>query len=287
MGRLVIALLVDIDRCPAPVAVRFHDHLRGVEGNQAKGPGTYRPQAQLTPVALDRLARHHGSVALRECERQLRKRADQANLQGVRIERAQAFDIGVVVRAGILPLVDAQHAALPQPGPLRTHCRVEVTLDRVNHVLRGHFAALTVRKRRVVDEPHAAAQTDGIGQTIVGDFRHCFGEVGLEFVGLCQVLVGVQRVVNADYDQIGVRGSRLHRVQRGRRTVGRMAIDAHAPAAAESMLFSPPQPASSKRSAGDCECKHREKVAGPRHQPGRVRSMARSEISIQSATVSR
>ncbi len=103
-----------------------------------------------------------------------------------------------------------------------------MTLDRIDEVLGDEFPALTVWKRRIVDEVDARLDANRVDEPVFGDLGPFGRQVGLQLVRPREILVGEQRVVRVQHDEVRVDVRGLHRVQAGRRLVHRVPVDLHA-----------------------------------------------------------
>ena len=118
-----------------------------------------------------------------------------------------------VVGTRRLPLLQAGDASLPEPGALWLVLWVKLPLDRVDEILGNDLAAPALWKAGVVDKPHASLQAEGVGHAVSGDGGKVDGEVGFQLVGTREILIGVERVVGIDDDEVGVNVGALYRIQ--------------------------------------------------------------------------
>ena len=108
-------------------------------------------RAEFTTIQFYRFARHQCRIAHRQRIKQLRVRLYEPDFYRVTVECAKSLDRLIVVRPGLLPCVDTDDAALPQPCAARPLGRVELSLQAIDEIFRHDLATHAAFEGRIVD----------------------------------------------------------------------------------------------------------------------------------------
>ena len=214
--RVVIALAV------AGVAGQ-HDPRRAPPGFQDERPGADRMLGDLVAIAGHHLVRQRAIqvIACQHLLHQARPGLLGLELQRVAVERAQAFNGGVVVeRCLLLDGGAAQRRQAHQPGIIKARPagafegRIGKAFDAEDEILCGHFAALAT-EGRVVGKVDAVLEPDGEGLEVGADLGHAIGNQRHDLGGPRQMVVGVKRLENMAGDTARIEVAQLARVEAG------------------------------------------------------------------------
>ncbi len=147
-----------------------------------------------------------------------RARVAEFDAKRVAVERANAFDLAVIVE---LRALQRRRSNLGQAEQLRVfqqrdvlalELRVVETLDRVHVVLRDQLASLTF-ERRVVLKVNARAYANRDGREVGRNLRQRFRSVRHDFRGTCDEVVRQRCVENVADNRAGVEIVDLSRVK--------------------------------------------------------------------------
>ncbi len=207
----------------AVVRVALEDDLGAAPPlGQAERPGAHRMLHLLANVGLHHLARHRAQDrALGKGVEEAWRRLRQTHFEAVAVERAQAFDLGVVrerrlvgnrLLAQLRQTDDLGVLQLEQVGALESG--VVVALDAVDVVGRGQLPLLPFEDR-VIGEVDARPDAEDEAFAVVGDLRQRDGRLRLDLGRPRQVVVGQRR-----FEDVGGHGARvqignLRRVEAG------------------------------------------------------------------------
>ncbi len=164
-GRIV-AFSFEVEGFPAKALVAGQNGPCRVELRQSIGAGADGSNGELGSMGVNRLARYDGRKAVGQGVRQLGIRRDQLNLQGAVVERAEAWDLLLVISATILPVVQADDPPLPHPGSLGAGLRIEVAQDGIHDIRSPHGPTPALRESGVVDELHARLDANRVDEAV-------------------------------------------------------------------------------------------------------------------------
>ncbi len=189
---------------------------------QPERPGAHRVRGHIIGVGLHHLARHRPGVQRRgEVVVKARAGRAQADAEGVAVERANAFDLLVVVERRLAAARRiAQFRQAEQPGVLEdvdvfgVVLRVVEALDGVDVVLRDQLAR-PAAERRIVGEEDAGPDAEREAREVGGDLRHRRSGLQAQLQRPGEVVVRQRRLEDARHHRARIEVGDLHRVETG------------------------------------------------------------------------